>query len=337
MTKAQIIILALVASLWIVNTGIFLAFYSYLKKSKNNFGISLLKEEIAGTGTRNVGKVEMLIYFSLLMLCLYYLLFLSGHNPGTSMIRGQIIATPCIALFNARKRTGKSILALFGTFVLYLNLILSHAIVGLPVKTPILEIAQSEVILNKTTISELMKEDFQIYVKKEKYPPSLKYEDILTSGVFEKYSQTTPIFVEKGYEAKSISLRDADYLFVKDHCILGSFLPYGREEKETNLEDCKIVQIDVFEESWKTIQEKQISCQINGVNLLKPLQTEEMKKVFGKNLWETPEKKIEGYDAHYQIFYPANRVFWSEYHISMKLEEKNILREFYLETRLPQK
>src|SRR3712207_3682840 len=156
MATAQMVIIALVVTLWITNIGIVVGFYAYLKKKKNNLGSSLLEEEIAGTGTRNIGKVEILIYFSLLMVCLYYVLFLSGHNPGSFAIRGHILATPCMALFNARKRTGKSIFALLGTFVLYLNLLLSYAIVNLPVKAPILEIAQSEVILNKTTVSELL-------------------------------------------------------------------------------------------------------------------------------------------------------------------------------------
>ena len=86
-----------------------------------------------------------------------------GAGSGFSIMARWIIGPPALALFNARKRTGRSLMVLAATALLSVFLMIAFSIIGLPSKAPIVSIAGMDIKMSQTKASELMDEGFDIY------------------------------------------------------------------------------------------------------------------------------------------------------------------------------
>ena len=125
----------------------------------------------------------------------------------------MILLPAIMALFNARKRTGKSLLALLITFMVFLVGVMFNLTIGLPPQAPILQINESKIILAETKASDLMEAGFDIYVRQG--DGASDYEDLLTDGNFQKYSGNKTVAIEKGFRLDSNAVPYAPYLFAK--------------------------------------------------------------------------------------------------------------------------
>ncbi len=102
--------------------------------------------------------------------------------------------------------------------------------------------------------------------------------------MFEKYSANRSVTVEKGFQLNRDTVSYAPYLLVKEDIIVGSIGLYGDMNKDTVLEDCKIILLRFDEDCTAAAHANSISCQLSGIGLLAPLKPEELRKAFGENL-----------------------------------------------------
>ena len=150
----------------IFNLLLGLGFYLFLKKRKEN-GQSLYETPVnQQTRTEKLGLGEILVYLSLIAIAgLFAFQTLNRGGVGNSILAKMILLPALMALFNARKRTGKSLLALFITLMVFLVGVMFNLTIGFPPQAPILQIDESKIILAETKASDLMEAGFDIYVR----------------------------------------------------------------------------------------------------------------------------------------------------------------------------
>ena len=106
----------------IFNLLLGLGFYLFLKKRKEN-GQSLYETPVnQQTRTEKLGLGEILVYLSLIAIAgMFAFQTLNRGGMGNSILAKMILLPAIMALFNARKRTGKSLLALLITLMVFLE------------------------------------------------------------------------------------------------------------------------------------------------------------------------------------------------------------------------
>ena len=205
----------------IFNLLLGLGFYLFLKKRKEN-GQSLYETPVnQQTRTEKLGLGEILIYLTLIVIAgIFAFQTLNRGGVGNSILAKMILLPALMALFNARKRTGKSMLALLITLMVFLVGVMFNLTIGLPPQAPILQINESKIILAETKASELMEAGFDIYARQG--DGGSDYEYLLTDGNFQKYSGDKSVTIEKGFRLDSNAVPYAPYLLAKDGIVLGS-------------------------------------------------------------------------------------------------------------------
>ena len=160
----------------------------YIFMTKKEPGKKSLMEEAVNEdkNTDKMGIGEFLVYTSMILVALLFgLQIMDKRGSGFSNLAKSLIVPPVMALFNARKRTGKTIFLFMVAAIFSLYIAIVYIIVGLPVKTPVFAINNTKIIMDSTTVADLAADGFDIYVK-EKDRHDLTYEDLLTSGAYVK-------------------------------------------------------------------------------------------------------------------------------------------------------
>ena len=152
-----------------------------------------------------------MLYLSLIAIAgIFAFQTLNRGGVGNSILAKMILLPALMALFNARKRTGKSLLALLITFLVG---VMFNLTIGLPPQAPILQINESKITLAETKASDLMEAGFDIYVRQG--DGGSDYEELLTDGSFKKYSGDKSVTIEKGFRLDSNAVPYAPYLFAE--------------------------------------------------------------------------------------------------------------------------
>ena len=239
---ARTVIIGTLMIFAIFNLLLGLGFYLFLKKRKEN-GQSLYETPVnQQTRTEKLGLGEILIYLTLIAIAgMFAFQTLNRGGVGNSILAKMILLPAIMALFNARKRTGKSLLALLITFLVFLVGVMFNLTIGLPPQAPILQINESKITLAETKASDLMEAGFDIYVRQD--DGGSDYEELLTNGSFQKYPGDKTVIIEKGFRLDSNAVPYAPYLLAKDGIVLGSISFYGAEDKDVVLEDSKVIQV----------------------------------------------------------------------------------------------
>ncbi len=250
------------------------------------------------------------------------------------LVVGVMLWILVIAIYVVTKRGGTVAMLMFAAITV-LYLFFAGILIGLPEKAPIFTLDDRKIVLSHTTASDLMEDGFGIYIE-QTYEPGLDYEDILSLDSFKKYPADGSVHVEKGFK-----INDAPYPLVKDNVVIGYIGLYGSENKETVLEDCKIVSIVLTEESVKVLRENSFSCKLNGLELMAPIKPEEVKKTFGRKLWHVPVNPTDITELKYGIDWsnpwtPVNHLFWDEYFAWISFDENNNLTKLELSALVAQ-
>ena len=119
----------------IFNLLLGLGFYLFLKQRKEN-GQSLYETPVnQQTRTEKLGLGEILVYLTLIAIAgIFAFQTLNRCGVGNSILAKMILLPAIMALFNARKRTGKSLLALLITLMVFLVGVMFNLTIGLPLK-----------------------------------------------------------------------------------------------------------------------------------------------------------------------------------------------------------
>ncbi len=316
----------------IFNLLLGLGLYLFLKKRKEN-GQSLYETPVnQQTRTEKLGLGEILIYLTLIVIAgIFAFQTLNRGGVGNSILTKMILLPALMALFNARKRTGKSMLALLITFLVFLVGIMFNLTIGLPPQAPILQINESKIILAETKSSELMDAGFDIYVRQG--DGGSDYEDLLTSNSFQKYPGDKTVTIEKGFRLDSNAVPYAPYLLVKDGIVLGSISFYGAEDHDVAIEDSKVIQVRFNKDSIEAAKKHSITFKLNELDLTTRLDVSLVQETFKKHLWSIPPSNTSDVtQLWYGLKWSSNSdsLFWNEYYGLIRLDENYMMTDFEL-------
>ena len=320
----------------IFNLLLGLGFYLFLKKRKEN-GQSLYETPVnQQTRTEKLGLGEILVYLSLIVIAgIFAFQTLNRGAIGNSILAKMILLPALMALFNARKRTGKSLLAFLITLMVFLVGVMFNLTIGLPPQTPILQINESKIILAETKASELMDAGFDIYVRQG--DGGSDYEEILTEGSFQKYPRDKTVVIEKGFRLDSNAFPYAPYLLAKDGIVLGSISFYGAEDQDVALEDSKVIQVRFNKDSIEEAKKHYITFKLDELDLTKRLDLPFVQKTFKKHLWSTPPSSTNDVtQLWYGLQWSSNSdsLFWNEYYSLIRLDENYLMTDFELAVQI---
>lgn len=316
----------------IFNLLLGLGFYLFLKKRKEN-GQSLYETPVnQQTRTEKLGLGEILVYLSLIAIAgVFAFQTLNRGVVGNSILAKMILLPAIMALFNARKRTGKSLLALLITFMVFLLGVMFNLTIGLPPKAPILQINESKIILAETKASELMDAGFDIYVRQG--DGGSDYEDLLTNNSFQKYPGDKTVTIEKGFRLDSNAVPYAPYLLAKDGIVLGSISFYGAEDHDVAIEDSKVIQVRFNKDSIEAAKKHSITFKLNELDLTTRLDVSLVQETFKKHLWSIPPSNTSDVtQLWYGLKWSSNSdsLFWNEYYGLIRLDENYMMTDFEL-------
>ena len=333
---ARTVIIGTLIAYAIFNLLLGLGFYLFLKKRKEN-GQSLYETPVnQQTRTEKLGLGEILIYLTLLVIAgMFAFQTLNRGGVGNSILAKMILLPALMALFNARKRTGKSMLALLITFMVFLFGVMFNLTIGFPPQAPILQINESKITLIETKASDLMEAGFDIYVKQG--DGGSDYEDLLTDGSFQKYAGDKSVTIEKGFRLDSNAVPYAPYLLAKDGIVLGSISFYGAEDQNVALDDSKIIQVRFNKESIEAAKKHSITLQLDELDLTRRLDVSLVQETFKKHLWSiTPSHTSDVTQLWYGLKWSSNSdsLFWNEYYSLIRLDENYLMTDFELAVQI---
>ena len=320
----------------IFNLLLVLGFYLFLKKRKEN-GQSLYETPLnQQTRTEKLGLGEILVYLSLIAIAgIFAFQTLNRGGVGNSILAKMILLPAIMALFNARKRTGKSLLALLITFMVFLVGVMFNLTIGLPPQAPILQINESKITLAETKASDLMEAGFNIYVRQG--DGASDYENLLADDNFQKYPGDKTVTIEKGFRLDSNAVPYALYLLVKDGIVLGSISFYGAEDQDVSLEDSKVIQVRFNKDSIEAAKKHSITFKLDELDLTKRLDLPLVQKTFKKHLWSIPPSSTNDVtQLWYGLQWSSNSdsLFWNEYYSLIRLDENYLMTDFELAVQI---
>lgn len=329
---AKMIFIGLLAFFAIACIGIGFGMYYWMKHTMVD-GKPIIDQSVnEQTRTDKMGVGEFLVYASIIVIAALLAVSVMQEGGSGSAILAKAILLPAVmALFNARKHTGKAMLALVISFMIALFLMMANLLIGLPQKAPVLTINNFPVTITKTTVNELIDRGFDIYIKRTD-SPRLDYKEILSSGTYETYPANRSVTVEKGFRRDSNPIPYSNYILVRNGVVLGSIGLYGNENKDTVLEDCKIISFRLDEDCIAAAKGNSISYKLNGMDLLAALKKEILEKKFGEYLWSVPGNTSDITRFYYGLKWTtnSNHIFWNEYYATICFDKENNMTSFEL-------
>ncbi|UTC69293.1 hypothetical protein E4O01_11595 [Treponema sp. OMZ 790] len=311
--------------------------YRNLKNTLGN-GKRLIDEPVnENTKTGKLGLGEILVYglmFIIAILFVVQIIYKGSRFPSaTAVLTRTVILVPIMAFFNARKRTGKSLVVLFASLLFLVFCTIAYIAIGLPVKAPVLTLNNTEIKLGHTAIKELMNDGFDIYTEKGRVT-ALDIMKFPNSNEFEKYSGSPDISVAKGYHRRPMKpVPYSKAVLVKNNAIIARLIFYGSMKKETPLKDCSIIYFWMKKDDISKAKDNKISIKLNGVDMLSVLKTDTMKKTFGRKILRPHQ--IEA-DKHYLISWHSNsnHLFYNSYTASIDMDDNYLMTGIELECQI---
>lgn len=333
----RLIFISLISFLGISFLAIIAGMYYYMKRTVSG-GKSLLDEPVnMEENTSRMTLGELLVYVSAILVALLFAVRLMDRGGSRfANLAKFIVLPPVMAFFNARKRTGRSVFVIMGAVIFSFYMFMVYIIIGVPVKAPVLTINDTEITMAHTTVSDIVADGFDIYIKQSD-SPHRDYGTLLSSGIFQKYPCDRSVLVEKGFRRNSDSIYYSPYLLVKDGVVIGSIGLYGHKTKDIALEDCKIIHFKCDEDCVAAARAKAMHYRLDNMELLNPLKLETLQKTFDKKLWLfPPSNPTDVTQLHYGIKWSSgsDHLFWNEYYAYIHFDESNHMTEFEISTEV---
>ncbi|ASS37891.1 hypothetical protein [Mogibacterium pumilum] len=329
---ARLTLLGLLGLLALLYIGIGVGAYRYMKIKKVN-GLSLLDSAVnESPDTSKIPINELIVYVLMIAIAVSGAIRLvKGAGSGFSIMSRWIIGPPALALFNARKRTGRSLMILAATALLSLFLMLAFAVIGLPERAPVVTLGDMDIKMAQTKASELMDNGFDIYVRVSDDTWSEDdYTNILNSPRYEKYSPDSNMVIPAGYKRTEEGILYSKYLIVKNDTVIGSIFFFGDMKKDTLVKDCKVIAIMMDEDCIKNARNCSNKVKLNGLDLLSTLSEQEFKDTFGRHLWSVPNYPTDETSLYYGIQWSprSDHLFWNEYYSYVRFDTQNKMTKF---------
>lgn len=286
--------------------------------------------------TSKMGLGEILVHLGMIAVAVLFTRSIVAYGgAGFNNLGIYIILPTVISFFNARKRTGKTVILLSSIILFAFYLFLVNLLIGLPVKQPVITVNNTKIVMSKTTVADVLKDGFDIYIRKGKYV-NTNYENILSEGGFKKYSADRSLFVKEGFKTDTGSIYTDPYLLVKDGLVIASFGVFGHMDKEVVLEDCKIINFYIDEDCIDAARDNSVSYDLEGIDLLETLDQSQLQKKFKKKLWLVPPSDADITELTYGLSWTTNsgHFFWNEYFAYIDFDKKDKLTKFRFSTNV---
>ena len=331
---ARLTLLGLIGLLALLYIGIGVGAYRYMKNKKVN-GVSVLDSAVNDSSdTSKIPLNELIVYVLMIAVAVSGAIKLvNGAGSGFSIMARWIIGPPALALFNARKRTGRSLMVLIATALLSVFLMLAFAVIGLPKRAPVLTIDNMDIKMAQTEASELIDNGFDIYVRVNDDTWSEDdYINISKSSRYKKYSPDSNIVIPAGYKRAEAGILYSKYLIVKNDIVIGSIFFFGDMKKDTLVKDCKVIAIMMDEDCIKNARNSGNKVKLNGLDLLSTLSEQEFKDTFGQHLWSVPNYPTDETSLYYGIQWSSrsDHLFWNEYYSYVRFNKSNMMTDFQI-------
>lgn len=329
---ARLVLIGLLVLLALLYIGIGFGAYKYMKNTKVD-GISLFDSAVnESTDTSKIPLSELIVYILMIAIAVSGAIRLvEGAGSGFSIMARWIIAPPALALFNARKRTGRSLMVLAATALLSVFLMISFSIIGLPSKAPVVTLGDTEIKMASTRASELIDNGYDIYVRVNDTPQYQEdYTNISNLTSYEKYSPNSNLTIPAGYKRVEEGILYSKYLLVKNNNVIGGIYFYGDMKKDTLVKDCKVVTIMMDEDCIKNARNDVKNIKLNGLDLLATLSEQELKDTFKSHLWHVPEYPEDETSLYYGITWTprSDHLFWNEYYSYIHFDNSRKMTKF---------
>ncbi|MGP1568083.1 MAG: hypothetical protein ACTTHM_05150 [Peptoanaerobacter stomatis] len=333
----RLIFITMLSFLGIIFFAIVFRMYIYMKRTVSD-GKSLMEKAVnEQTNTEKMGISEFLIYAVAIFGALSFAFkLIKQGGSGFSLLAKSIVLPPLMALFNARKRNGRTLFVCTVITIFSFYLFMIYIFIDIPPKAPVFTINNTEITLSHTTVASLLSDGFDIYIRQNDAHRT-DYEKLLYSDDFEKYTANRSILVEKGFRRNNESVPYSMYILAKGGVVIGTIGLYGHETKDIVLEDCKIIHFKLDENCVASARENLIIYSLNDIKLLAPLKLEELQKTFDKKLWLVPPTApIDITQLHYGIKWStrSDHLFWNEYFAYINFDENNNMTKFELSTEV---
>ncbi len=312
-------------------------FLVYQMKRKRADGTRAIDDAVNDqTKTGRPSVAEILIYGGMIViagLIIYDAVYRGGDK--LSYIGRAVIIPIAVSIFNARKRTGRSLLALLAAFFMVFYFMLLFFFIGLPPKAPGLKINQTQIVMDQTTAEDLHAEGYDIYCRR-KNAGRAEYRDYLTSGDYQRYAWDQSRTIPRGYEHRDIDGAYPDYLLVKNGQIIGSLIFYAGRKEDKILENSTVIGFGIEEDGSQSDREKGLQIELEGINLMRSLDQGELARVFGKKLWLQPgdRKNADVTSLVYGIQWTcrSDNFFFNNFYSYIRFDELNFMTRFELLT-----
>lgn len=307
-------------------TFILCTWFLYIAYKKIEVGGKRLIEKPMNENIRTdkMGIGELIVYVFMFVIAILFsiqILYGGAKFPSaTAILIRSVILIPIMAVFNARKRTGKAIVALFASLLFVLFCTITYISIGLPVKAPILSVNDIEIIMGRTTVRELMGAGFDIYMEKEP-AAALDMKEFPKSEVFEKYSEDMDIIVPKGYHWQSSEITPySKGILAQNDGLIAEVIFYGSMKEETELKDCSIIYFITQKRYIPEERKKEISIKLNGVELIEKIEPTIMKEKFGRKIFRPSSMET---DRHCIISWSSrsDHLFYNSYAAVIEMDD----------------
>ena len=142
----RLIFILLLSVTGLIFLAVIFGMYIYMKRTVSG-GKSLMEEPVnKQTDTTKMRFSEFLVYASVILgAVLFALQVIKKGGSGFSNLATYIILPPVMALFNARKRTGRSIFVFVAVAIFSLYMFLVYIIISVPVKAPVFTVIKRRI------------------------------------------------------------------------------------------------------------------------------------------------------------------------------------------------
>lgn len=329
--SARLVFISMLLIMGIVFYGVAYAGYRYYKKNTGEWEQEKAK-------LRKMSWLELILSGGAILLLTVVRLgryFISGGDSLISAL-SFILVILVMALYIVVRRGG-SVSVLMFTIISVLYVFFITIFIGTPQKAPVFAVDDTEITPSRTTATDLMEDGFDIYIRQAQVF-GVEYSELISSGVFKKYPADHSVYIEKGFRKDNAAVEYSPYLLVKDGIVIGAVWFYGDEKKDIVLEDCSVIHIRLNEDSVKAIRENSIHCKLDGLDLIAPLEIENVKKTFGNKLRPIPDHPADITGMYYGLSWSSQggveHLFWNTYFSSISFDEKNNMTKFELSTEL---
>lgn len=314
----------------------FFLYYSYKKIRLN--GKSLMEQAVNDNMRTEKLSLEEVIIYSLMFIIAFIFaiqLVYKGENfpSGTAVLIRTIILVPIMALFNARKRTGKSVLALIASLLFLLFCVMTYMIIGLPVKAPVIVLNDTEIILGKTTVGELIDQGYDFYLEKGQVA-TMDIFEFPHSEEFEKYTKDMSVLISEGYHYQSTVIVPHSHGYIaKNDAFIAEVIFYGSMSEKTELKDCSIIHWSMQDRYISRAKSEGLSLKLSGVELIGEIEPDTMKKFFGGNIIRP--NQIEA-DKHCIISWHSRseHLFFNSYAAVISMDDDYMMDDIEFECQI---